>query len=228
MRLWNNFWITLRSVGKLRDKFRNIISGRAIDYAARKYVLVGEWQTDAVGSGRGRRSPSIVIRKEATRGSYDRRWTRNFHAACQNSPFPPLPSSFLVIFFFIPGTNTRTRIHTYVHTYVRANFPRVAFAMQNSPARRSLIMHSAWRRCATIESPGRALRCARSSARIDFPHNILTTNDPLPPPLALAAELLEFFPFAVRNSSDSIADLSQTRIKGNVESRDYHFIVRDF
>lgn len=71
-----------------------------------------------------------------------------------------------------------TCMHTYVLTCVRANVPRVAFAMQNSPARRSLIMHSARRRCATIESPGRALRRARSSARIDFPRYIFAKDDP--------------------------------------------------
>lgn len=162
-------------MGKLRDKLRSIISGRAIDYAARKYIPVGEWQTDAAGSGRGRRSPSIVIHEEATQGSYGyrhRRRTRNFHAACQNGPFTPSSS-----FSSFPA---RIRVLAYIRTYVCAcelSASGICNA-KHSPARRSLIMHFAWRRCATIESPGRALRCARSSARIDFPHNILTMSDP--------------------------------------------------
>lgn len=94
--------------------------------------------------------------------------------------FVPASSLLLssVVFFPIPGTDTRARIHAYVRACVRANVPRVAFAMQNSPARRSLIMHSARWRCATIESPGRALHRVRSSAQIDFPRYIFATDNP--------------------------------------------------
>lgn len=77
-----------------------------------------------------------------------------------------LASPFLIVFSSIPDGYACTQIHICVRMF------RVAFTMQNSPARRSLIMHSARRRCATIESSGRVLRCARSSARIDFPRDI--------------------------------------------------------
>ena len=119
-----------------------------------------------------------MIHKEATRkvtcqlsSSVNQKLSRRLSG--QNGSFPSLPSFlFHLLFFFIPGTNTRSYIHTYIHTYVRANVPRVAFAMQNSSARRSLIMHSVRQRCATIESPRHALQRARSSARVDFPRYI--------------------------------------------------------
>lgn len=78
-----------------------------------------------------------------------------------------LPSSFLVIFFF--PFPTRIRVHSYINIYA---CECSAWHLQNSPARRSLIMHSARWRCATIESSGHILRCARSSVWIDFPRNI--------------------------------------------------------
>lgn len=86
---------------------------------------------------------------------------------------PPSPFLFIVSFSPFPA---RICVRAYIHTYVRANVPRVAFAMQNWPTRRSLIMHSTRRWCATIESPGRALRRARSSARVDFPRNIFAIH----------------------------------------------------
>jgi len=87
--------------------------------------------------------------------------------------FVPISSLFpLSSSFFFYSWHEYTLIHTYIHTYVRANVPRVAFAMQNSSARRSLIMHSVRQRCATIESPRHALQRARSSARVDFPRYI--------------------------------------------------------
>ena len=103
-----------------------IVNSEAIDYAERKYVFIGEWQTNVVGSGEERRSPSIVIHKEATRkvtcqlsSSVNQKLSRRLSG--QNGSFPSLPSFlFHLLFFFIPGTNTRSYIHTYIHTYIRA------------------------------------------------------------------------------------------------------------
>lgn len=61
-------------MGKLDVNSAIIVGSRTIDYAARKYAFVSEWQTDgtlvgydAVSSGGEKRSSSIVIREEATR-----------------------------------------------------------------------------------------------------------------------------------------------------------------
>jgi len=161
---------------------------------------VNDKPTLSVQSSGGRRLPLIVIHEETTREvtivSIVIVGESETFTPLVGQNFPSLPS-FAPRRLFLHSRHGYTcahrYIHTYVHTCVRANVPRVAFAMQNSPARRSLIMHSARRRCATIESPGRALRRARSSARVDFPRYIFATDDPrrrVPRGLAFAARNL--------------------------------------
>lgn len=117
---------------------------------------------DAVSSGGEKRSSSIVIREEATREVTAVLIVvelETFTPLINKTIRPRLLSSTLIRRLFLHSRHGYACAHTCIRACVRANVPRVAFAMQNSPARRSLIMHSARRRCATIESPGRAPPC---------------------------------------------------------------------